>query len=317
MSTIITIIIFLMIVKSMKRDAMFSDFGKILGAIFLVSFIFRALGGAISLISILATLCAAIAAVAIPLGVILFLIYKYVIKQDTDKNTEKYGWTDETKAKMKEREKAEREEKKERQRLEKEAQKRSADAAASANLLKSKILPKPVVKRTKIISNFNDKYQLNLTEEQIKRIADASYLSYAWKQEVESMVTKYDAVYQWFQGDTAYLRVYLHVFPVQDVTSDFTQQEQICIDSFEEVFAYADSFVGLNVDERIKRINSKFFTSFDEVTYMIAYRFLEAHGYHHKMDKVELNRNDDDIDDLLKKYEKKDSEGTVAGNGGH
>lgn len=310
--SIFTIIILFLILSRLKSDVRFSDFGKIIVAIFIGSFLLRVLGGTLSLFQILATIFGILASVAIPLGIVLFLIYKYVIKQDTDKNTEKYGWNDETKERMKQREKAEREAQKERQRAEKEADRKSAEAASNANLLKSKILPKPVVKRKKIISGFNDKYTLNLTEEQIKRIADASYLSYAWKQEVEAMVTKYDAVYQWFLGDTAFLRVYLFVFPVQDVTSDFTQQKQICIDSFEEVFAYADSFEGLNIDDKIKKINSKFFTCFDEVTYMIAFRFLEANGYHHKMDKVELNRNDDDIDDLLKKYEKSDS-GVASG----
>ena len=288
--SIFTIIILLIIFSRIKSDGRVSDLGKVIATIFAISLLLRIFGGTLSIFSAIAALLGILATMAIPLGIVLFLIYKYVIKQDTDKNTKKYGWNEETKAKMKDREK------------------NHKNTYENPAPLKSKILPKPVVKRKKIIANFNEKYDLNLTEEQIKRIADASYLSFAWKQEVEAMVTKYDAVYQWFQGNTAYLRAYLYVFPVQDVTSDFTQQQQICLDSFEEVFAYADSFRELNIDEKIEMINRKYFTNFDEVTYMIAFRFLEANGYHHKMDKVNLNCNEDNIDDLLKKYQQAESE---------
>lgn len=288
--SIFTIIILLIIFSRIKSDARVSDFGKVIATIFAISVLLRIFGGTFSIFSAIAALFGILATMAIPLGIVLFLIYKYVIKQDTDKNTKKYGWNEETKEKMKDREK------------------NHKNTYENPAPLKSKILPKPVVKRKKIIASFDQKYNLNLTEEQIKRIADASYLSFAWKQEVEAMVTKYDAVYQWFQGNTAYLRAYLYVFPVQDVTSDFTQQQQICLDSFEEVFAYADSFRELNIDEKIEMINRKYFTNFDEVTYMIAFRFLEANGYHHKMDKVSLNCNEDNIDDLLKKYQQAESE---------
>lgn len=179
-----------------------------------------------------------------------------------------------------------------------------ANKTKPAQPLKSRILPKNVAKRKKIIKNFSDKYDLYLTEEQIKRIADASYMSPAWKNEVEAMSTKYDAVYGWLIGDTAYLRAYLHAFTVQDVTSDFKQQMQIVMDSFETVFEYSDTYEGLSIDQRIEKINSHFMTNFDEITYMIAYRYLESLGLHHVLDKTELNKNDNDFDDLIHKYEK-------------
>jgi len=173
----------------------------------------------------------------------------------------------------------------------------------AAQPLKSKILPRNVAKRKKIVQSFSDKYDLYLTEEQVKRIADASYMSPAWKNEVEAMSLKYDAVYGWLIGDTAYLRAYLHAFTVQDVTSDFKQQMQIVMDSFETVFEYSDTYDGLTIDQRIEKINSHFMTNFDEITYMIAYRYLESLGLHHKLDKTELNKNDSAFDDLMHKYD--------------
>lgn len=292
--SIFSIFILIFIIKKLKSDVRFSDFGKGIFSLVFFGIVVSAIAGIVPIIPVLLTLLGILGFIAVPLGVILFLIYKYCIKQESNQHKEKYGWDEETTRQMNTREKT---------------QKHEYENPAP---LTSKILPKPVRKRKKLVAGFSEKYDLKLTEEQIRRISDASYFSFSWKQELEAMAQKYDAVYQWFQGNTAYLRAYLYVFPVQDVTSDFTQQQQICIQSFEEVFAYADSFPHLNIDEKIEKVNSKFFTNFNEITYMIAFRFLEANGYHHSLDKVELHRNDDDIDDLLMKYQKLDEKGTTS-----
>ena len=122
------------------------------------------------------------------------------------------------------------------------------------------------------------------------------------------MYTKYDSVYQWLVGDTAYLRAYLRAFAVQDVTSDFRQQQQIVTDSFEEIFQYSDTISGLSLERRIEMINSKFLTNFDDITYMIAYRYLEAIGHHHELEKTTLTRIDGTFDDLVAKYENMSTE---------
>ncbi len=178
--------------------------------------------------------------------------------------------------------------------------------------LKSSILPKASGRRTKIVNKFNEQYNLYLTEEQIRNIVAASYMSNAWKQEVEAMYTKYDSVYQWLVGDTAYLRAYLRAFAVQDVTSDFRQQQQIVTDSFEEIFQYSDTISGLSLERRIDMINSKFLTNFDDITYMIAYRYLEAMGYHHELEKTALTRIDGTFDDLVAKYDNMSTESVDA-----
>ncbi len=174
--------------------------------------------------------------------------------------------------------------------------------------LKSSILPKAAGRRTKIVNKFNEQYSLYLTEEQIRNIVAASYMSNAWKQEVEAMYVKYDSVYQWLVGDTAYLRAYLRAFAVQDVTSDFQQQQRIVTESFEEIFQYSDTISGLTLERRIEMINSKFLTNFDDITYMIAYRYLEALGYHHDLEITQLNRIDGTFDDLVAKYENMSTE---------
>ena len=179
--------------------------------------------------------------------------------------------------------------------------------------IKSSILPKATGRRTKIVNKFNEQYSLFLTEEQIRNIVAASYMSNAWKREVEAMYAKYDSVYQWLVGDTAYLRAYLRAFAVQDVTSDFQQQQKIVTESFEEIFRYSDTISGLSLERRIEMINSKFLTNFDDITYMIAYRYLEVMGYHHELEKTQLNRIDGTFDDLVAKYDSMSTEEVDAG----
>ncbi|MCR4595566.1 MAG: hypothetical protein K5673_02160 [Lachnospiraceae bacterium] len=179
--------------------------------------------------------------------------------------------------------------------------------------IKSSILPKATGRRTKIVNKFNEMYNLYLTEEQVRNIVAASYMSNSWKREVEAMYAKYDSVYQWLVGDTAYLRAYLRAFAVQDVTSDFQQQQKIVTESFEEIFQYSDTISGLSLERRIEMINSKFLTNFDDITYMIAYRYLETMGFHHELEKTQLNRIDGTFDDLVAKYDSMSTEEVDAG----
>lgn len=45
-----------------------------------------------------------------------------------------------------------------------------------------------------------------------------------------------------------------------------------------------------------------FFTSFDDATFMIAYRFLESRGLKHSLGGPDVIKDEDNIDELLKKY---------------
>lgn len=55
-------------------------------------------------------------------------------------------------------------------------------------------LTKAVPKRRKIIQKFNQKYDLYLTDEEINRIVDASYMSNCWEREILDMDQKYDTI---------------------------------------------------------------------------------------------------------------------------
>lgn len=164
-------------------------------------------------------------------------------------------------------------------------------------------LTRSVPKRKKIIEKFNKKYGLNLTEKEIDRIVDASYMSNCWEREIYDMSREYDSVFQWYSGDSGWLRAYLHAFPVQSVSSDFELQKTICLDSFDQIFRDINPGKYTTTDECIEAINQRYLTAFDDSTFMIAYRFLEANGRHYELPHLGVMRNESDIDKLKHKYD--------------
>ncbi len=169
--------------------------------------------------------------------------------------------------------------------------------------MESVLLARPLAKRKKVIQEFNLKYRLTLTDAEVNRIAEASYVSEGWKKEAEAMTRKYDTIGQWFQGPTGWLRVYIYVFQIQNISSDFALQKQICIEALDEVIAYGCAPAGMTIEERVQNINNRYFTYFDEMTFLIAWRFLEQEGRVHELSQPDLVRNvDEDLDELERKY---------------
>ena len=117
------------------------------------------------------------------------------------------------------------------------------------------------------------------------------------------MQEEYYSQYEWFNSDTGWLRAYLKVFPIQSVSSDFARQRYICLDVFEQIFTEVGIEQYSNVDECIDAINNKYMTFFDENTFMIAYRFLEANGRRFKLPGLDVIRNESDLDRLMNKYD--------------
>ena len=171
-------------------------------------------------------------------------------------------------------------------------------------------LTKAVPKRRKIIQKFNQKYDLYLTEEEINRIVDASYMSNCWEREILDMDQKYDTISQWYRGDSAWLRAYLHAFPVQNVTSDFESQRSICLDTFYQVFSEIDPGKYGSVESCVREINHRFMTNFDDITFSVAHRFLADNGYKFELPHFDVRGVKSDIDRLKDKYDQE-----TAGSG--
>ena len=165
-------------------------------------------------------------------------------------------------------------------------------------------LTRSVAKRQKIVEKFNKKYALNLTESEVKRIVDASYMSNCWEREIYDMDKSYDNVAQWYKADTAWLRAYLRAFPVQNVTSDFENQRRLCMDAFDQIFQAVNPEKFMSVEDCVDEINRRYMTNFDEITFTVAHQFLERNGKRYGFPHFDIRGMHSDIDDLKKKYDK-------------
>lgn len=176
------------------------------------------------------------------------------------------------------------------------------DERSRFNIADSKFT-KAVPKRRRIVSKFNDKYSLRLTTEQIQTIVDASYVSPMWEAEIIAMDKSYNTVFEWFNSDTAWLRAYLYAFNVQDVSSDFMVQKDTVLRAFNEVFKNMNFQMYTNKNDMLWDLNNKFLTRFDDVTFMIAYRFLEKNGFRYDVRMGGVVVNEDEADKLARKYQ--------------
>lgn len=181
-------------------------------------------------------------------------------------------------------------------------------------------LTKSFPKRRKIVEKFSKKYSLNLTEKEVDRIVDASYTSYSWEREIYDMTEDYDALAQWYNRDTGWLRAYLRAFPIQSVSSDFDRQREICQDVFTQVLTEINPGRFATIDECVDAINDKYLTAFDEQTFMIAYRFLEANKVHIDLPSHTVLKGDSDLEKLMHKYDEEAEtgyNGFVTGEGSY
>lgn len=167
----------------------------------------------------------------------------------------------------------------------------------------AKNLTQSVPKRKKIVESFSDKYRLNLTEAEVDKIVNASYMSYGWEKEIIDMDREYVSVAAWYDSETNWLRAYFRVFPVQSVSTDFNMQKTIVFDSFCNIFESIIPEGYGSVDECINAINNRYMTAFDDMTFMIAYRFLQVNGRTFKLPKTIVVNSDADIDSLKKRYD--------------
>ncbi len=176
-------------------------------------------------------------------------------------------------------------------------------------LVGAKRLSKIESKRKRIVQKFNKKYNLNIYDSDIETIVSASYMDFGWEREVADMDKEYNSESQWYRtGPAIWLRAYLHAFSDHRITSDFMIQREIVLESFVNVFECVKPADCGSVGECIVKMNERFYTSFDDITFMIAYNFLELNGKHYELPKYKFDANTDGLSELINKYEKDSKE---------
>lgn len=169
-------------------------------------------------------------------------------------------------------------------------------------------LTQTVSKRRKIVSKFNKEYELNLTDEQIERIVDASYFSYSWEREIYDMSKSYNHPAEWYRSDTMWLRAYLSAFPMMNITSDFEMQRRVVEDAFRQIFRELPPGQFMTIDSAIEETNKTFFTLFDEATYMIAFRYMQTKGMQLEFPNA-VHHMETEAERLMREYDEKTGAG--------
>ena len=167
-------------------------------------------------------------------------------------------------------------------------------------------LTKTVRKRRKIVEKMNKKYDLTLTDEEIDRIVDASYMSYCWEKEIYDMDQHFDSITEWYKTDTCWLRAYIKVLPVQSISSDFERQRKICLETFQLMFDQVNPASYATIEDCVEALNTRYFCFFDEVTFMIAHRFLKAAGKEYDLPKSEVYQYESELERLKGKYDEEE-----------
>lgn len=167
----------------------------------------------------------------------------------------------------------------------------------------SSTLPSNVVARRAIVEKINKKYDLNLASYQVDLIVNCSFQMPEWYNELEDMNRDYDSIYQWFSGETDWLRAYLRAFAVQNIVPDMNLQRQICLNAFETVFNSIDMSRYVSLHDCVVDINNKNYTNFDDITFMVAYRMLEENGKKYPLPTGYIPVVTNEIDELMKQYD--------------
>ena len=158
-------------------------------------------------------------------------------------------------------------------------------------------------KRVRIVSKFNKKFGLNLTDDQIERIMNASYVSYYWEKEIYDMTQDYNVQVEWLKSDTDWLRAYLMAFPFMDIASDFSVQKKIVVDAFYQIFKGITAKSYYSIDEMIKDVNNRYLVNFNEMTFMIAHKFLKQNGHDFELPRIGVTRVESDVEKLAREYD--------------
>ena len=166
-------------------------------------------------------------------------------------------------------------------------------------------LTQSVSKRQKILGKFNEKYDLNLNQEQIDRIVDASYMSYSWEKELYDMTKEYERPAEWYKSDTSWLRAYLRAFPAMNISSDFEMQRSIVEGAFREILTELPPGEFMTIDSAIEETNRRFFTLFDEASYMIMFRYMQTKGMDLQIPNSLHKKQESEADRLAREYDEK------------
>jgi len=147
-------------------------------------------------------------------------------------------------------------------------------------------LPSHINDRISIISYFQNYFGLCLSDQQVNSIAQCSFQSQDWTNEILAMQRSYSSPGEWYAQPTGWLHLYLKVYKNVVINQDFRYQYQLCMQSFDNTFRQMDFLRYQSVEDCVNEMNKTQGTDFDTMTFMMVHRLLEGSGRRYPLPRL-------------------------------
>ena len=168
-------------------------------------------------------------------------------------------------------------------------------------------LPDSTESRKDIIYSFSNKYNIHLDYQDICTIADASHYSEGWKAQLIAMTRNYPNVPTWVKADetTTWLRIYLVVYPVKEITGSFTHEFDIVKTQYMNLYRVVKKCQTqfITYEELIRHLNDKYYLNFDIHTFMLWKELMTKKGFQIEIKNLGQIGFDSEIQRLQRKYD--------------
>jgi hypothetical protein len=133
-------------------------------------------------------------------------------------------------------------------------------------------------------------------------------MSYSWEKEIYDMTKDYGRPAEWMKCDTSWLRAYLRAFPMMNISSDFEMQKAIVEDAFRQILTEVPPGEFYTIDAAIEETNRRFYTLFDETTYMVMFRYMQSKGMKLSVPNGLHHVEESEADRLAREYDERVAE---------
>ena len=168
-------------------------------------------------------------------------------------------------------------------------------------------LPDSPYKRESIIFNFTKNHYITINSENRQTIVEASYYSEEWEQILREMTYEYANLGIWFKHNNdkmSWLRIYLAVFPVKEITSDMEEQYSIVVEKhFTNLVKEINKKEFDTIEDIINYVNSTFYLTFDKNSFAAWNAFMKEKKHVIKLKNMGQIGVDSEINRLVRKYE--------------
>ncbi len=175
-------------------------------------------------------------------------------------------------------------------------------------------LPINAYRREYSVMRFCDEYGIKISYKEASLIADASFYSEFWAEELIDMCKGYNHPSEWYASeqkkDKIWLRIYMMVFPVKELSADALEQYEIVNKHFDNLAREIMKHRFVSNDEAIRYINNHYYLSFDKTTYSLWKSLMKSKYRFELLNEGQIGV-DTELAQMIRKYDNKRVSSTI------